>query len=473
MPLSTKYSPISWPIAGGSYSDRSKPLSQQRTLNMYPEQTENGRVPVCLKSWPGLKVWSSGVASEPDRGFYNKLFKSKGYQVAGTKLYSIDSDGTRTNVGSVPGAGYATFADNGNTLIVVADNVAYSWDGTTFATESYTFTPVTVGYLNSQFLFQADDENLYISTPGLTTVATGNFFPFESSSDDLVRTYVYNQFVFGFGSRTVEPWENTGGSIPPFQRMSGGIAEVTGLAGVNAVNNTADAMYFLGADNEAYQIETIRARRITSPAVAWAFQSYGDNSSCRVEVTSFDSQDFILFIFPEQKAVWVYGEQTGLWFEIDHGLFGDLYLGGGFSRIFNKNLVADRTTGALYELDVDTYQNNGIAIKRQRTMRPISGEDFGNPRQKQQLRMVRFSMETGTGNTNEPNPKVMTEISTDGVIFDGAEQWHTVGREGERQQDISHDSNKYFTDLVCKIQYAGNTSFALYTAGALIREAGR
>lgn len=471
MPYSTKYQSYTWPIAGGSYSDKSKPLSQQRTLNMYPEQTQNGRTDVVLKSWPGLKPWVDGVGGA-DRGVYKRTFLSKVWQVAGTSLYSIDSSGTRTTVGTVAGSDQVTFADDGSQMMIIANNTAYLTDGPTVTTISYGFTPVSVDYLNNQFIIQATDGNVYISTPGTAVIATGNNFPFSSSSDSLVRSYVFDQFLMGFGESTIEPWENTGGGlIPPFERMSGVIAEQTGLAGIQAISNTNKALYFLGADNEAYQMVNFQANKIGTPATSSEFRSYGDNSSCRLRYVSFDNQDFILFIFPNQFKVWAFSEQTGLWFELDHDS-NKLYLGNSFTWAFNKNLVADRSTGAIYELDHDTYQNNGVKMIRERVMRPLSGELFQNPRQKYQLRTIRYSLETGVGNTNEVNPKVMTEISTDGVSFANMIQ-HEIGREGERQQDIRHDSNKYFTDLVSRITFEDNARFTLYTAGVLFREAGR
>ena len=50
-------------------------------------------------------------------------------------------------------------------------------------------------------------------------------------------------------------------------------------------------------------------------------------------------------------------------------------------------------------------------------MRPLSGEQLNNPRQKMQLGRIDISLETGTGNTNDVDPTLMVSPSYNGVTF--------------------------------------------------------
>ena len=472
MPRSRSFRPITYPIVGGSYKDGNSPISQQRTLNMYLEQTKAGRTDVILNSWPGLKLWSSGASGEYDRGVYKRLFNGLAYKVSGSTLYSIDSSGTQTAIGAIGGGDQVTMADNGSVLVIVGGNTAYEYDGTTLTTRSHSFTPSTVDYLNNQFIYGATNGRVYISTAGLTTVISGNSFSPDSSPDDLIRPFVFDQFLLNFNERSIEPWENTGQGIPPMERMDGVIQEQTGIPGKDSVTSSSRAIYFLGSDNEPYQMVNFQSNKIGDAAVSRAIQEYGDNQSCRVYHTSFRAQDFIVWHFPVVGKTWLYSEQTEVWSELDHDVNSQRYLGNSTAQLFDKNLIGDYSSGNIYELDEDTYQNNGVPMVRERVARPLSGEQFNNPRQRVQFSELTFSLETGVGNPNDPNPLLETSLSTDGVKF-GDEVWHEIRREGQYQQDIKHSTNKNCTDLAVKLRYMRNARFSIFTAGALVREAGR
>lgn len=463
---------VPYSIAGGSYNDESKPLSQQRTLNMYLEQTQNGRSDIVLKSWPGLKLWASGSSTEVDRGIYYKTFLGLGFQVSGATLYSFSSSGIKTSIGTIAGSDQVSFADNGIVLFIVGGNTAYSYDGATLSALSYSFTPSSVDYLDNQFILTATNGRAYILLPGSTTEIAGNSYSPDSSSDNLVISFVFDQFIFNFSELTIEPWELTGSGTPNAQRMTGVINEDTGIAGKDAIASTSSAIYFLGSDNEPRQMIQFQARKIGSPAVSKAIQGYADTENCRVFKVSFGAQDFIQWHFPDQGKTWLYSEQINRWYELDHGASGGRYIGNSIANLFDKNLVGDNQTGNIYELDRDTYQNNGTLMARERIARPLSGETFDNPRQRIQFSELSFGLETGVGNTGAPNPKVMTELSTDGVKF-GDQMVHELGREGEYQQDIYHSTNKNCTDMAVKVRCTDNCRFSIYSARALLREAGR
>lgn len=108
MPRSRSFNAIEYPLAGGSYKDASKPLSQQRTLNMYLEVTNAGRVGAVLKSWRGLNLLEAKTDLGSDRGIYKNLFKGFAYQVAGSTLYRFDQTFIRASLGTISGADQVT-----------------------------------------------------------------------------------------------------------------------------------------------------------------------------------------------------------------------------------------------------------------------------------------------------------------------------------------------------------------------------
>ncbi|MFW0776245.1 MAG: hypothetical protein ACN2B6_00810 [Rickettsiales bacterium] len=438
---------------------------------MYLEVTKSGRTDTVLKSWRGLSRLVTGVTGEYDRGIYKKTFLGLGFQVAGSSLYSFDSGFSKTLIGSINGGDQVAFADNGFVLIIVGGNTAYSYDGVSLSILSLSFTPSSVFYLNNQFFYTATDGRVYISTAGQTSVISGNSFSPDSSSDSLIRSYTFDQFVLNFSELTIEPWENTGSGIPPVERMDGVIQEATGLAGKNAIANTSQAVYFLGSDNEPYQMVNFQVRKIGDAAVSREIQRYR-TSDCRLFHVAFASQDFIQWHFPSEGKVWLFSQQAELWYELDHDKDEKRYIGNSIARLFDRIVVGSNQDGHLFELDESSYQNDGVLMARERVARPLSGEQFDNPRQRIQFSELLFSVSTGVGTPEDVNPLMETEITTDGVKF-GDGVFHELGREGEFQQTLRHSTNANCTDMSVKIRCTDNCDFSIYTAGALVREAGK
>lgn len=473
MPRSVSFRSIEYPVVGDSYVSSAKDLSQAYTKNMYATSAPDGIKPTALLSWPGLKVWSSGAAGEKDRGIYKQLFNNLGWKVSGTTLYSFNSAGVQTSQGTIAGTELVSFADNGSTLLICNGSTLYAHNSSSLSTLSLTFTPVMVDILNNQFIAMDNTNSVYISDVGTTTFNALNVYSPESSSDKLTAIKVYNQFVFNMGERTIEPWENTGSGTPPFARMNGAIIEDVGVASRFAIDETTEALYFLGSDKIPYRVINFQAQSIADGnlAISELFQTY-TRESAWVQVVTIDGQDFALYGFPANNKVWAYSQQTGLWIELDHDVNKQMYLGCTISRLFNKNLVGDRTNGNIYELDSSTYQNNSAPMVRERVFRPLAGEVFGRSRTRFQMKVMRFAVETGVG-VNDDNPQMIISYSIDGNRNFGSERWLSLGENGDYLETVEDYQNKKFKDLAVKVRYTENTRFSLYSSSIDIREAGR
>jgi hypothetical protein len=426
-----------------------------------------------LYSFPGQKAYSTGITGEGDRGIYFQTFLGKGWKVSGSKLYSFISDGTQTEEATLGGGGLVSMADNGTVLLIVSGTTAYSYDGATLVALTLTFTPTQVAFLNSQFILLASDSTIYIGDVGTTVFQGINSFRAESSSDAMVAIRVFNQFLFNFGARTVEPWENTGSGNPPFERMNGAIIESVGLANKDAISETLDALYFLGSDKIPYRVVNFQAQKLTdnNPGIAELFSGYNKDTAFCQSLKLF-GQDVILYFFPDDNKVWGIAQETGLWFEIDHDVNNTLYKGKTIARLFDKDLIGDRENGNIYELDADTYQNSGTSIVRERVFRPMAGETVGSPRANLQMRLIQFAVETGIG-VSDDNPQMMVSFSTNGGRSFGSERWLSLGEDGDYLNNVETYSNRKFKDLTVKIRYMDNTWFSLYDAAIYLREAGR
>lgn len=474
MPVSQSFTKTPYSIVGDSFISKATDLSIQRTKNMIAVPSPNSLTDTAaLYSMPGLKLWSTGTAGQYDRGIHIRLFKGKAYKVSGTGLYSFDSAGVQTLVGSIGGGDLVSMEDNGTVLVIVAGGTAYEYDGTTLSTLTLSFSPVQIAFLNSKFIMLASDQLVYVANVGATTFDPVNSFKAESLPDELIGIKVFNQLLFNFGSETVEPWEDVGAGNPPLARANGAIIESVGLANKDAVCETSDALYFLGYDKIPYRVVNFQAQKLTTqnPGIAELFAGYNKDTAS-LECVDIYGQYTIIFQFPTDKKVWAFVQETNLWHELDHGLHSELWKGKTARRLFDKTLVGDRENGDIYELDTETYQNDSVAMVRERVFRPMAGETVGSIRALIQMKMIQFAVETGVG-VSDSNPQMMVSYSTDGGRSFGNERWLSLGEEGDYQELIEDYSNAKFKDLAVKIRYTGNTRFSLYDAAIYLRESGK
>lgn len=465
-----RFRTVDYPAVGASYRSPSLPASAQRLVNMYPEALDNGLVNVAAHNFPGLKRELSGNSGEFDRGTH--IFKGNLYQVAGSQLYLVSSGYVRTAIGSINGVERVSMADNGTVMVIVTDGFGeYTYDGTTFTSTTLGQNPSNVEYLNNQFFYDDDDGRVGVSSIGGTTVPAGNYFTPESSPDSLVRTYVFNQFIYVFGETTIEPWQPATG-LPPVERMNGAIVENVGLAGKDAISNTENAMYFIANNGDAYQLQGFAPKTISTVAIANEWRSY-TISDALVQAVNILSLDFVIFSFPTDGKTWGYVEQYNLWFELETGTAKGRWLGNSIIRAYNSNVVADYATGNIYTLDESTFTDNEITTVRERIFAPLAGEKFGKPRQMMQMTEFGLSIETGVGNSSEIEPLVIIAFSTDGGRTFANGKFKQVGQQGEYQKDVKTNSNRHFKDLTVRIRYTEPNKFSLFTSYIQIRETGR
>ena len=468
--MPSRFQTVNYPAMGASYQSPSLPASGQRLVNMYPEALDNGLVNVAGHTFPGLKRQLTGNTGEFDRGQH--IFQGLSYQVAGSVLYRVSSGYVRTVIGSINGTSLVSMADNGTTMVIVTNGFGeYTYDGTTFTSTTLGQNPSNVEYLNAQFFYDDDDGRVGVSSIGGTTVPAGNYFTPESSPDALVRTYIFNQFIYVYGENTIEPWQPSVG-LPPVERMNGSIVENVGIAGKDAISNTESAMYFVSNNGDAYQLQGFTPKVISTVAIANSWRGY-TLSNAIVQTIDILSLDFVIFSFPTDGKTWGFVEQYNLWFELEHGTAAARWRGNTIIRAYGKVQVADYATGNIYTLDPDTYTDNDVTTMRERIFAPLAGEKFGKPRQIYQMTEFGLSMETGVGNSSEIEPKVMIGFARDGNKTFSNEVFKNVGQEGEYIRTVKTSSNKHFADLSVRIRYTEPNKFSLFTSYIDIREAGK
>jgi len=450
-------------LAGGTFKAKDLSLTAQRTVNFWPQiqDAKNARSPYTLESFYGLKPFATG------EGLNRGIFAHQDilYKLSGTTLFSVNSSGIKTTIGTVAGDSQAVFDGLSSTVIITADGVAYTWDGTTFTvgTDTDFESPDTVTVLNSQALYNGAGGRFGVSDVGLPlTINALNYATAESKADILLRPYAYGNIVYMFGSEAIEQWWNSGTGNPPFDRVEGGMINI-GLGAVHSVASDDKGVYFFGADNQVYYLlggvpTPLLPREIVRDIAA--LPTRGDAIGWAMEV---DGQWFYVLKLPIGNKTYIF-PKGGQWFELSSGTTGDRYNGDGYAFAYGRHFIADET-GNILELDGDTYTDNGATIRRERVLSPIHGGLFGKPGKELEIAYMRIIGKTGTGILagQGSDPQISLSYSQDGENF-GNEIWGDVGKMGVLTT-IDFDIGESFDNWVFKLVSTDPVYSSWYSAG--------
>jgi len=463
-------------LTGPSYQSRSKPLSSQQTKNWYPQLSDQGKDQYVLMPFPGLKVVGNAVGI--DRGFHRMAEIL--YQVKGSSLYEIDSQGNHTLRGTIHGSGRAIIRDDGINMFIVTDLKVWQYSTDTHSLIEVNDPNITgaksVDFINNQFLYTFDKFTT-VSDVGNGASASGlNIIGEETLPDDLVRDYVFDEVIYRCGVRSIVGWYNSGVGSPPIEKLQGRLFAV-GLAAINSIAETDEAFYWLGDDQSIYRATAGRKERVSTDAISNQISKFETISDAIGNVMTFEGQNFYCLTFPLENKTFIISEELGEngWFEISSGTADGKYQGSSFISAYGKTFVADEFNGNVYELDLDTFMNNDETLQRTRVTQSVNGDLLNSKGKRVQMSELKIIMETGVGlvSGQGDNPRIMVEYSDDGGRTWSAGSWPRTGRMGEFTLQVYFYDLGSFYDRMFRISTTDPVSYSLYSATIDLRLAGR
>jgi hypothetical protein len=193
--------------------------------------------------------------------------------------------------------------------------------------------------------------------------------------------------------------------------------------------------YFLGSGLIPYRLAGLNLQPIGNPAIGQEIQKYSQTSDAYGVCFGFDNQRFYLLSFPSGNRTWLYNEGAGVWTNLASGTDGSQHLISDVTRAYDKNLAGDRTNGNVYELDLDTYTDNGEIIQRQRATATIDGATFGQPDVEITMSRLRLRIEPGQSLVTAES-QIMMQYSDDNGRTWSQERWKPVGDQGGYQHIV-------------------------------------
>src|SRR5690625_4531162 len=209
----------------------------------------------------------------------------------------------------------------------------------------------------------------------------------EASPDKLVGQAITHREWWLFGTRTIEPFVDTGANTGTFQRAGGTVIEV-GCASGDSIATMDNTVYWLGNDGVVYRANGYTPQRISTHPIEQAI------SRCNMEQAfafAYDDRGHKIYYltFPDGMT-WGYDAASGEWhrrqsYGFDRWRINDL------TRCYGQWLAGDFTNGVIYRLDWNAAHENGQTLERRRTMGYIS--DSGN---RVVINGFRLSLQTGS-----------------------------------------------------------------------------
>ena len=381
-------------------------------------------------------------------GTYRALFttsKNRLFAVIGSGLYEINADITATLLGTLhSNSGMVSISENETQLMTVDNH-----DGWIFKYSDSSFNHVDDGnfipgahVVNIDGFFIVNRQNTtqfaWSNLRDGFTWDSLNYATAESTPGNIVSLGKINNELWIFKNDKTEVWGDTestiNGVVYPFTRLNNGIIDI-GCAAAWSVATINNAIFWLGANQQGQGIiwmaSGYQPTRISSFSEEYAISKMSTISDAVAFCYQKRGHTFYQITFPSANRTFVYDLTTQMWHERGYynsatGL-NDRHRAQVFAAWNGKNYVGDYQNANLYELDEETYTDNGNIIKRIRT-----GGHVHSDRKRMFFEEFEIDLERGvglvTGQGNNPN--AVLQWSDDGGFTWSNEYNGIIGKMG-------------------------------------------
>lgn len=449
------------PFAQGFYVSESLPISSQECVNFYPSPPQTTTITdMALFGTPGLVEKTAAEDKEFNRGA--DVLEEILYEVNGNNLYRIDRtfdgfgnalfDAVAVNDSvPIPGDQRVITAENGNELCIVvpeSDDQFNAWiftedNGLIQISDSDFDGPVSsVVYIDGFFLFTKKDGNkFFISNlrQGLVYLAT-DFADAEVDSDPIRGAFVLNSQLYIYGSKTIEPFQNVGGSGFPFQRIQGGVLQ-KGLLATSSLTEVNTQMVWIGSGkNEQPAIWSSsggQPTKLSTSAIDNQLRQFSDtdvSNSFALEYSQ-GGNFFVAFTIPNE-VTFTYNLTSGLWFTQESNNNGTPipWRVASIQQAYGELFVGDSISPKIGIIDKEAHvEYDDVEFKRRFSLPPV-----GNGGLALFSDSVEVLAETGTATQTGQgsDPQLSMSFSDDGGRTFNNPMARSMGKIGEYTKRI-------------------------------------
>ena len=352
----------------------------QALVNLYAEPIEReGRSGMALMPWPGRTLFST-IGGASVRGQIE--VGTSHYAVVGETLYTVNSSGTATSVGTIEGTEPVDMDANGADLVIVAELKSYrvllsSGVLSEITSDADLATPTSVTSINGYTVTTRNDSDQFqwSSLRDASAWDALDFATAESNPDTLVAVRSVNKELILLGRKSIEFWYNSGNPTQAFEPRSVAPLRLGCLSRDSAI--LADgALYFLGRDGDGggigvYRLNGYQPEKVSTPPIDKWLQ---DHKSVVPDARAFAFQilghAFLVLTLPDVVTL-VLDLSTKLWLPYVRSSAYAMSAepGGVWDAVTfatnGQNLIVGGEDGNLYKLDDTIYTDNSEVMIRE------------------------------------------------------------------------------------------------------------
>jgi hypothetical protein len=340
-------------------------VSALRNLNCFVEdQGDEAKTPLPVYRCPGLKRWDQNdpIPSGVCRGM--EVFLNTGlYAVLGTEVWKFDTSGNGTQIGgsgTIPGADSVFMARNMRTFphiaILTASGGYYyidtSDDSVSAINDSDLPTPNSLSVLDRYVVFSISDGTIYHSAlDDATSIEALAFAIAESAPDGLERVFGHGGFLYAFGQKSLEIWQNVGTTPFAFSPLESDID--VGTRSPQSVTDLVDTIGWVDQWGIVRVLQGGSPRRISTHAVERAIQDLTQNEREGIHGMYYVHEGHGVFSLTSDQWTWEYDRNTGVWHERESKNQNN-WIARHTVNFDGTQIAGSQLDGALYEIDPDT-----------------------------------------------------------------------------------------------------------------------
>ncbi len=370
---------------GGFYQTRSTVMGADAAINIYTETREVPGSPkqVVMYGTPGLKLEAT-LATKRCRGWFTQ--DGRTWCVFGNVLYERTAPAVFVARGTITDDGldvfFASNGAGGNQLAIVGGNTLY----VLVLTTNVVSVPV-LPFVNPVMVVFQDGYGLInqLNTPTVwfthledfTTIDALDFFTRSGTSDNVIGLAITRDRLFVIGSKTTTLYYDSGNVLNPWVPYPGTTTQVGGLSAY-AIQVYNDTVYYLGitsrGEPKVVGVKTdMQLQVLSTPPIVDFFAACTTLNDVKIATYSQAGHAFILFTAPGSPAdIKTYGFDVleKRWaaragFDAATGRY-TRWAGTTMTSTGNTILTGDATSGAVYTLDLNTFTDNGLTLRRER-----------------------------------------------------------------------------------------------------------
>lgn len=423
-------------FVGGAYQAISPTFAADTAVNVYPEsrQVPGSAKQTVLVGTPGLKL-NATVATSGMRGEFAQDGRS--WAVVGGVLYERVM-GAYVAITPIPNDGFpVSFASNGkggDQLGILGGGILTVINLVTGAISIAVLpfpNPVMMRFIDGYGLINQRDTPIvwFSNLEDFLTWDALDFFARSGTSDNLVGIEVTRDRIVAYGSKTTTLFYNSGDSDTPFVPYPGTTIQ-TGLVSPWLLGVYNDAQVFVsisakGSPKVVVMQET-QPQEISTPPIDRFLEACPTLADGELTIYEQDTHVFVVITCPssqEDICTYTFDLTEKLW----HARAGWDAVLGKYTRwparssvsVDGKILVGSPNSGAIYELDLDTYTDNGGVIRRERTTPYVSDEN-----QYFFVDQFQLGIQAGVG---LPSGQGSAPVANLELSRDGAQTWVNCG----------------------------------------------